>query len=267
MLGLKNVLVTGGAGGLGLAAAKILADRGCRVFACDIAKARVEHENIVPFVMDVRDTASVQAVFDEVAVLAPHLDAVLHLAGIFTMDSFIEIDEAELVNFINIHFMGVYRVNKVFLPLLRKQGRIIITTSEVAGLNPFPFAGIYSFAKTALEHYARALRLELCLLDVPVVELKPGAYKTNMTGSTGAALERMMAKTQLYKMGTKNFKKVMEDEIGTAGDPDELAKLIYRIVQARDPKPVYTINTSLRLKFFSILPIRMQVWVIRKLLM
>ncbi len=263
---MKNVLITGGAGGLGLAAAKYLAERGCRVFSCDIVKYREAHANITQYIMDVRDTAAIQAVFDEVEKVAPELDAVIHLSGLFAMDSFIEIDEKELANFIDVNIMGVYRVNKVFLPLLRKHGRIVITTSEVAGLNPFPFAAIYSLVKTALEHYARALRLELCLLGVSVVELKPGAFTTAMTGSTGPALDRMIAKTQLYKMNTLSFKKVMEGEIGKGRHPDVLAKVVGKIVEAKDPKPVYKVRNSLFLKLFSILPLRMQVRVIRKIL-
>jgi NAD(P)-dependent dehydrogenase (short-subunit alcohol dehydrogenase family) len=263
---MKNVLVTGGAGGLGLAAVKQLAGSGYQVFSCDIVKSDFEHGNVRQFVMDIRDSASVQAVFNAVSAQAGSLDAVIHLAGVYAMDSFIEIDEEELTNFLNIHFMGVYRVNKTFLPLLMHGGRIIVTTSEVAGLKPFPFNGIYSLAKTALEHYAQALRLELCLLDIPVVELKPGAFRTNLTGSTGPALERMIAKTNLYRMNAQRFKDVMESEIGTALEPEVLAVLIDKIVQVPRPRPVYTINTSMKLKLFSILPIRMQVWVIKKIL-
>ena len=92
---MKQILITGAAGGLGRAAAEHLAAHGCRVFACDINEAE-PRDGIVPVRMDVRDKHSVAAAFEEVAAQTDKLDAVVHLSGLYMMDSFIEITEERL---------------------------------------------------------------------------------------------------------------------------------------------------------------------------
>ena len=58
-----------------------------------------------------------------------------------------------------INLGGVFLVNKILLPLLEKGSKIVITTSELAPLDPLPFTGIYAVTKAALEKYAFSLPL------------------------------------------------------------------------------------------------------------
>lgn len=263
---MKQILVTGGAGGLGCAAAEYLASRGCRVFACDISEAEPKG-NIMPVRMDVRDKLSVEAAFEQIAAQTDRLDAVIHLAGLYMMDSFIEISEERLERIMDVNLMGVYRVNKAFLPLLMKGGgRIIVTTSELAGQKPLPFTGIYALTKTALQCYVDSLRLELALLGVPVVELRPGAFRTRLTQEPSFELERLQQSTKLYGGGLKRIKPLMDGRIGKAREPEELAKLIYRIVTVRRPRLRYSMNASLSLKLFSAAPRKLQLFALKRLL-
>lgn len=263
---MKQILITGGAGGLGRAAAEHLAERGCRVFACDISDSE-PCDGIVPVCMDVRDKLSVTAAFEKVATHTDRLDAVIHLSGLYMMDSFIEISEERLSHIVDVNLMGVYRVNRAFLPLLRKGGgRIVITSSELAGQKPLPFTGIYALTKTALQCYADSLRLELALLDIPVIELLPGAFRTRLTQEPSFELERMQQCTQLYGDGLKRIKPLMDGCIGNAREPQALAKLIYRIVTARKPHLRYSMNASLGLKLFSAVPRGLQLFAIKRLL-
>ncbi len=262
---MKQILITGGAGGLGRAAAEYLAERGCRVFACDIAETE-PHDGIVPVRVDVRDKLSVAAAFDEIAAQTDRLDAVIHLSGLYMMDSFIEITEERLQHIVDVNLMGVYRVNKAFLPLLMGGGRVIVTTSELAGQKPLPFTGIYALTKTALQCYADSLRLELALLGIPVIELRPGAFRTRLTQEPSFELERMQQSTQLYGAGLRRIKPLMDGRIGKAREPEELAKLIYRIVTVRKPRLHYSLNASLALKLFSAVPRGLQLFAIKRLL-
>ncbi len=263
---MKQILITGGAGGLGRAAAQYLAGRGCRVFACDITEPK-PYDGIVPVRMDVRDKLSVEAALAEITVHTDKLDAVIHLSGLYTMDSFIEITEERLQRIMDVNLMGVYRVNKAFLPLLMKGGgRIVITSSEMAGQKPLPFTGIYALTKTALQCYADSLRLELALLDIPVIELMPGAFSTQLTQVPSFELERMQQSTQLYGEGLRRIKPLMDGRIGKAREPEELAKLIYRIVTKRKPGLRYSMNASLALKAFSAAPRGLQLFAIKRLL-
>lgn len=263
---MKQVLVTGGAGGLGRATAEYLAAHGCRVFACDIREG-VPQDNIIPVLMDVRDGKSVEKALIKVTAQTDKLDAVIHLAGLYMMDSFAEISEERLSRIMDVNLMGVYRVNKAFLPLLVKGGgRVVITTSELAGLKPLPFTGIYALTKTALQCYADSLRLELALLGVPVIELRPGAFRTQLTAEPSRELERLQQSTKLYGEGLRHIRPVMDGRIGKAREPEALAKAIYRIVTSGKPRLRYSANASLLLKLFSVLPRGLQVFAIRRLL-
>lgn len=264
---MKDILLTGGAGGLGSAVCMYFAQRGCRVFCCDITSPQQVHEHIVPFDMDVRSAQSIQRVCDELTAISGGLDAVIHMAGVYMMDSFAEISEERLAAMLDINLLGVYRVNKVFLPLLRKgNGRIIIITSELDGQKPLPFSGVYALSKTALGYYADALRLELQLLGVTVTKVRSGAFQTQLLDTSMQEMERMCAHTRLYKTSADKLRAVMQRRMKASRLPAELAKLLYHIATARRPRPVYTINASFELRLYSLLPRRVQAFLIRRLL-
>ena len=263
---MKQILLTGGAGGLGRATAEYLAERDCRVFACDIRETEPKN-NIVPILMDVSSESSVAAALESVKAETDKLDAVIHLAGLYMMDSFAEITENRLSRILDVNLMGAYRVNRAFLPLIRRGGgRVVITTSELAGQKPLPFTGIYALTKTALECYADSLRLELTLLGVPVIEVRPGAFQTQLTVAPGLELDRLQKSTKLYGDGLARIRPLMERRIGKEKSPETLAKVIYHIVTAKRPRLRYSPNASVTLRLYSVLPRCLQALIMRRLL-
>lgn len=263
---IKYVLVTGAAGGLGEAAARELASRGYHVLAADIKPAE-SAENITPVVMDVMSEESVAEAAELVSKSCGGLYAILHLAGVYTMDSFIEIEEATLERMLEVNLMGVYRVNKAFLPLVQKGGgRIAIVTSELAPLDPLPFNGIYTMTKNALDSYSRSLALELQLLGVRVITLRPGAFGDGMPKAAVRSMERMEKKTELYPGVAKRFKKIVVGKTGSAKDTAVFAKWAADITGKKKPRFIYAKNRSPLLLLFSALPMRLQAFALKKLL-
>ena len=261
-----DVLLVGGAGGLGSAVGVYLAQRGIRVFSCDIKEHNCVGENIVPINMDVTDRASIEQAFDTVSSMSSSLSALISIAGVFSMDSIVEIPEEKFRNILEINLTSVYRVNKTFLPLLEQGGRIIITTSEVANLKPYPFNGMYCMTKTALECYTDTLRLELQLIGIKVINIKPGPFKTNMLTCTNSEAEKLVRNTKLFKVGTKRFVSVINSKKGAAKDPSVLAKVYYKALTAKHPRFTYYKNAGLGLKVFSRLPRRLQAALMRLIL-
>ena len=76
----------------------------------------------------------------------------------------VEMSEERFSRIFDINLFGLYRLNKEFLPLLKKGSKIVITSSELAPLDPLPFTGIYAITKAAVEKYAYSLRMEMNLL-------------------------------------------------------------------------------------------------------
>lgn len=263
---MKAVAVTGGCGGLGSAVCEYFASKGIRVFALDIGEKDLENENITYIKLDVTSEESVNAAFAAVSALTDRLDAVIHLAGVYMMDAYAEMSEERFKRILDINLLGVFRVNKAFLPLLRNGGRVMITTSEVAPIDPLPFNGIYSLSKTALDSYAQSLRLELALLDIPVVIIQPGAFSTGLIGESDIQMRALCERTKLYKANSAKFREIMDRVTTKALPPVELAKLIYKAFSKKRPKFVYSKNRSFLLRLYSAMPTGIQVFALKTLL-
>ena len=262
---MKHVLITGAYGGMGKAAVKAFQQAGYFVFAMD-RKIGDEEENVLPIEYDATDLGSIERA---VAIVKSHtetLDAIVHFAGIYTLNSLVEITEAEFKRVFEVKVFGVYRINKAFLPLLTKGSKLVITTSELAPLDPLPFTGLYAVAKSTLDKYAYSLRMELQLLGISVSVLRPGAVETELLDVSTKALDEFCKNTKLYTCNAERFKRVVDGVESRKILPEKVAKKTLKIVQARKPKYVYSINRNPLLLLLNLLPKRMQTAIIRYIL-
>ena len=174
-----NVVITGACGGMGYAATKLLKEKGYNIYAGDLFLTN-KVDGVHYYNLDVTSMDSCQRFYEFVKQECDELYAIIHFAGIYNMNSLIEISEEDFIKIFNINVFGIYRLNKIFLPLLKNGSKIIITTSELAPLAPLPFTGLYAITKSSLDKYAYSLRMELQLLGITVSVLRPGAVKTDM---------------------------------------------------------------------------------------
>ena len=262
---MEYVLITGAYGGMGRAATKAFQNAGYFVFALDIRVENAE-ENVLPIQADLTNKASLENAFSIVQSHTDKLAAILHFAGIYMLDSLVEIDEESFRRAFEINLFGAYQVNKIFLPLLQKNSRILLTTSELAPLAPLPFTGLYAITKSTLDKYAYSLRMELQLLGIKVSVLRPGAVKTGMLDVSMAALEKFCARTRLYSYNAKRFKRIVESVESRHIPPEKIAKKALKIIQTKHPKYVYKINRNPLLLLLNTLPQRLQTWIIKQVL-
>ncbi len=262
---MKYAVVTGAAGGMGKAAVKKLVENGFCVFALDKKRAE-ELGGVVPIETDVTDEKSVLIAAETVRKTTDKLDAVLHFAGIYMLDSFVEMSGDEIDRIFNVNFFGAITVNRVFFPFLKSGSKIVITTSELASLDPLPFTGVYAVTKAALDKYAFSLRMELQLEGVSVSVIRAGAVKTDMLGASTAALERFCEKTRVYDYNAKRFRKIVDSVETKSVPPEIIAEKALKIVGAKNPKFAYSVNRNFLLKMLNALPSRLQFFIIRKVL-
>ena len=259
------ILITGAYGGMGKATAKALRDEGFRVFALDKTVGE-EEENIIPIETDITDGESVKRAFDTVRSQTDELFAIVHFAGVYMLDSLVEIDVGEFEKIFKINLGGAYIVNKTFLSMLKSGSRILITTSELATLDPLPFTGIYAVTKSALDKYAYSLQMELQLMGIKVSVLRAGAVATNMLGVSTAALDRFCEKTELYSCNAERFKNIVESVEAKNVQPTAIARKTVRILKKSSPRFAYSINRNPLLLLLNLLPKRFQLWVIKQVL-
>ncbi|MBE6610317.1 MAG: SDR family NAD(P)-dependent oxidoreductase [Ruminococcaceae bacterium] len=262
---MKDVLITGAYGGMGRASAQLLSRRGYRVFALD-RKTEAPQENIIPIEADITSESSVISAMEKVRSYTSDLSAVIHFAGIYMLDSLVEMDSGDFQRIFDVNLRGAFLINKTFLPLLSKGSRILITTSELAPLDPLPFTGIYAVTKAALDKYAYSLRMELQLLGISVSVLRAGAVATGMLGVSTDALDRFCEKTALYTCNADRFKSIVNRVEARCIPPERIAKKAVSIINKRAPAFAYTINRNPLLLLLNVLPKRLQLWAIRLIL-
>ena len=262
---MKSILITGAAGGMGRATASLFQKQGWRVFTLDRV-AIEQDENIFPIVADLTNEESIQTAVKTIAQMTDKLDAIIHFAGVYMLDSLVEMSTEAYERIFDINVRGVFLVNKHFLPLLDKGSRILITTSELAPLDPLPFTGIYAITKAALDKYAYSLRMELQLLDISVSVLRAGAVETNMLGASTTALEHFCEGTKLYSCNAKRFKGIVESVEARCIPPIRIAQKCINVLKKRHPRYAYSINRNPLLLLLNLLPKRLQFWVIRIIL-
>ncbi len=262
---MKDILVTGAYGGMGRATAEALSARGYRVFALDrkIGKAS---DNIIPIEVDITSEESVRAAFEAVHAYTDSLCAIVHFAGLYMLDSLVEMDKESFRQIFDVNFYGVFLINKTFLPMLCQGSRVIITTSELAPLDPLPFTGIYAVTKGALDKYAYSLCMELQLLDISVSVLRAGAVDTGMLGVSTSALERFCERTELYSCNAERFRKIVDRVEARCIQPERIAKKVASILKRKKPAFAYSINRNPLLLLLNVLPKRLQLWVIKLIL-
>lgn len=262
---MKYILITGANGGMGTATVDLFAQRGYRVFTLD-RELCAERENVIPIQADVTDDGSVTAAFQTISARTKELCGIIHLAGIYMLDSLVEMQPAEFERAFRVNVGGAFLINRIFLPLLQKGARVILLTSELAVRDPLPFTGLYGVTKTALDQYAYSLRMELQLLGISVSVLRAGAVDTGMISASTRALDNFCHHTKLYAFNAKRFRQIVDNVEARRIPPAKIAEKLYRIFGRKNPNFAYSVNRNFLLILLDMLPKRARFWIIKKVL-
>ncbi|MGN1096052.1 MAG: SDR family NAD(P)-dependent oxidoreductase, partial [Eubacteriales bacterium] len=148
----------------------------------------------------------------------------------------------------------------------KRGSRIIITTSELAVLDPLPFTGIYAVTKGALDKYAYSLCMEMQLLGIYVSVLRAGAVETGMLGVSTDALDLFCKKTKLYSCNADRFKRIVDGVETRSVPPEKIARKMLKILNRKHPDFAYSINRNPLLLLLNALPKRLQLFIIKLVL-
>jgi NAD(P)-dependent dehydrogenase (short-subunit alcohol dehydrogenase family) len=261
----RSVVITGAAGGLGSATVGRLARNGWRVFAADLESPALHalgSAQVATIPVDVTDDANVASLAERVSAETSSLDAVVNFAGILGIGPLVEIEPRDFRRVMDVNVVGGFLVNRALFPLLAaaskegRRGRIVLMSSETGWQTAMPFNGPYAISKHAVEAYGDALRRELAMLDVDVVKIQPGAFKTGMVESIMGRFDALADRSQHYAKVLRLAQKRIPQEERRAGNPEDLATLIERVLDARRPRPAYRIHTNPQAAALNALPAR-----------
>jgi NADP-dependent 3-hydroxy acid dehydrogenase YdfG len=256
---MRYALVTGATGGLGGEVAKALADDGWYVFATGRSEKALEafkeKAHAHPLKMDITNQESIDEAFEVVSKITNHLNAIINFSGLQKMASLVEGDIETIQKIIDVNLIGMARVNKTFFPLVKEcSGRIINCSSECGWMTPQPFNGPYTLSKYAVEAYNDSLRRELMFLDIPVIKIQPGSFKTAMHNSTLKSFDYLINNTSYYRDILETMKVMMHFELKFANDPKHLVNAVLNAVNAPIPKRRYRVKNSPLLGVVEVMP-------------
>ena len=263
---MKSVVLTGASGGMGQSTAKYLTQNGYRVFGLDVKAPGDEFDQFTFIEANLRETASVEKAFEAIKGQTEQIDAIINMAGIYDLNSLIEMDEEAFIRIFDINVFAIYRMNKTFVPLLKEGGKVIMVSSELAPLDPLPFTGIYGITKATIEKYAYSLRMELQLLNKQVVVIRPGAVNTSLLNVSTSRIDAFAANTQLYQYNAQRFNKIVNAVEARKIPPEKIAALVGKILKKKKTRYVFAINRNPLLLLLNAMPQRFQNWVIKKIL-
>jgi len=187
----KVVIVTGGGGGMGQAAAKRFAEAGARTFVFGRTLESLQESaglspNITPIVCDVADTASIATAMEKVLEVGTP-DVLIHTAGINTPDRFMaHADPARVATeeawkkVMEINVMGVVNmIQAVCAPMAAKGCGKIVVVSSTAGHGYDSYAGVpYTASKWAVHGLLFTARMQLNAQGIVLSEYAPGEANT-----------------------------------------------------------------------------------------
>ena len=113
---MKYIMVTGAYGGMGRKTVEVLKNRGFGVIALDKTTDAAE-KNVTPIQVDITDSDSVNRAFERVKSVTDELYAIVHLAGIYMLDSLVEIERDSFENAFKVNLFGAFLINKTFFAI------------------------------------------------------------------------------------------------------------------------------------------------------
>ena len=183
----KNILITGGNSGIGLAAAQEFDREGARVAICGLNEASLQAAKAtlgagsLAVRADVSKLTDLDTMFATIKREFGHLDGVLVNAGYSVFLPFEEVTEQNFDKVIAVNLKGAYFTIQKALPLLR-QGSSVIINASVTARKGWPTTSAVSACKAAVVNLARILSAELVDRGIRVNTLSPGPTDTAMFG-------------------------------------------------------------------------------------
>jgi NAD(P)-dependent dehydrogenase (short-subunit alcohol dehydrogenase family) len=173
-----RALVTGGASGIGLATATLLASQGASVACLDL---RIDDlpAPLVGFVADVSDDAAVRAAVTGAAERFGGLDIVVNNAGIGAIGTVADNPDDEWHRVFDVNVVGMVRVTRAALPYLRSSSHAaVVNTCSIAATAGLPQRALYSAVKGAVLSLTRAMAADHVREGIRVTCVNPGTADT-----------------------------------------------------------------------------------------
>jgi NAD(P)-dependent dehydrogenase (short-subunit alcohol dehydrogenase family) len=220
-------IITGSAGGIGEATARMLAHRGHRLIIADLRAAAAEATaarmrdagmTAHAVALDVTQPASAAALVEQVLARHGRIDVLVNNAGVENSRAFLEITMEDFERVMGVNTTGVWVCCQAVIPIMLKQGRgSIVNLSSVAGQRGGGLLGTaaYATSKGAVIALTKALAREFARCGIRVNAVSPSLTMTDL------------AQRQLQRLPEGTLDRVIAvTPMGRVAEPDEIASVV-----------------------------------------
>ena len=259
---MKRIFLTGASAGIGLATAKLLAERGDEVWGTSRDIGRLPQiPRLHPVRLDLSDNVSLGESFRAALREAGHFDVVINNAGSghFGPGELLSTD-AVYSQFQTLVFSHI-EILRLALAAMRQDGRgRIINVTSLASRLPVPFMSAYNAAKAAMASFTMSLQLEIAGSEIRVIDLQPADINTSFNDAVrptdGGDARYTGPVEQTWRIADRNMK--------AAPPPELVARQIAKLIDAVNPPPRVTVGDSFQAGIapliFRFLPQRIRLW-------
>ncbi|MBV9388793.1 MAG: SDR family oxidoreductase [Chroococcidiopsidaceae cyanobacterium CP_BM_ER_R8_30] len=258
------VLITGASTGIGAALAQLLAQRfaGIRLVLAARSVDKLETvatlcqkagAEVLALPTDLEKLEQVEALANAAIAQFGRIDALVNNAGYGQMGPVELIPSQAAQRQFQINLLGPMALIRALVPQMREAGGgRIVNISSLGGRMAFPFGGLYSASKFALEALSDALRMELAPFNIQVIVIEPGPVSTEFFDVVGQAVVETVAtpETTPYRAAFAKLKGLEKQTSSRAWTAERVAEVIVRALSARRPRPRYLAATGGRFLLF-----------------
>ena len=247
---MTNIIITGCSTGIGLETAKYLEEQGMKVYATVRASADIEKlqslglKNVLK--LDVTKPNEIKAVIDHVLREDNKIDIWFNNAGYGQAGALEDIRTDILREQFETNVFGLHESTRQIIPIMRKQGYgKIIQHSSVLGLVSLFGRGAYNASKYAIEGLTDTLRLELNGTNIHVSLLNTGPITSDFRINAMKSLrDNVDIEHSLFKEAYQKNLSADKSSVPFNEEAISVAKVIYKIILAKKPKPRYYITKA-----------------------
>jgi NAD(P)-dependent dehydrogenase (short-subunit alcohol dehydrogenase family) len=256
----KTWFITGASRGFGRIWAEAALERGDNVTATARKLADVTGlkecfgDAVLPLGLDVTNPEQVQQVVQQAYAHFGKLDVLVNNAGTSLLAATEEASDEQIRDLFDANYLGMVRVLRAALPLLRKQGSgHILGVSSGQGITAMPLIGFYSATKWAVEALHEALAQEVKPFGLRVTLVEPGAYSTDFGKS--ATIANVLGPYA-------DFRKQFLTRLANleSGDPDGTREAILKLVDTDDPPLRLGLGTTILSRARAVYAERLATW-------
>jgi short-subunit dehydrogenase len=258
------ILITGASAGIGAALAQelarvypgirlVLAARRRDALEAIAQSCRTAGAEILVQPMDITQSHQVQSLVEQTMITFGRIDALVNNAGYGQMGPVELLPMESVKQQFAVNLFGAVELIQAVIPILRDQGGgRIVNISSLGGRIAFPFGGLYSASKFALEGLSDALRMELEPFNIRVSVVEPGPVATDFFEVARTEVEETVEQPDHtpYRAAFEQFASVEQRVNRQLWSAERVATVIMQALGDRSPKPRYVAATGGRILLF-----------------